>query len=217
MEKKDVPNFYKTAPLTTHKDSSTKEIIDSVLEPLESARDEMMEKRQEGSNFSSKCINKIYLKLHKLEDPGARSYIITPKFLYNKKCTITSKNIYDNMYFLWCVTTAIYRHLLGKTPGYIGKRIKELSKSINTNGISFPPQRDDYDRFEKNNKHIALAVYEFTSSEKIKCLRKSKHFCNREYNIDLLVIKDKKDNDIRHFLLITNFKGLIRGIYHDRH
>ena len=24
MEKKGVPNFYKTAPLTTHKDSSTK-------------------------------------------------------------------------------------------------------------------------------------------------------------------------------------------------
>ena len=69
--------------------------------------------------------------------------------------------------------------------------MKNFIKKYNWEGIRFPSEKDEWRKFEKNNITIALNVL-YVKKEKIYPAYVSKHNSNRERQVILLMIPDKK-------------------------
>ena len=87
----------------------------------------------------------------------------------------------------------MYHEQIGKNCCRISK-IKPYVNNINWENINFPPQEQDYQTFEMNNKSIALNVLYIQSDEKISHLYKSGFNKTRENRVILLILKDDKKN-----------------------
>ena len=86
------------------------------------------------------------------------SYIPLPKELANKKELINLKND-DNQCFKWAVTRAI--NPVDKNVERIDKKLRAKAEELNWNGILFPTQLKDIDKFERNNPTISVNVAGF--------------------------------------------------------
>ena len=158
-----------------------------------------------GSDFIPDSADLLYYQLQKtsLQRTGS-SYIVSHKWLKNKKATIKPKNN-DNNCFQYALTVALNYQSIKKDPQRISK-IKPFINQYNWKEIDFPAQPSkDWKKFE-SNKSIALNVlYIPYNTEKIRLAYKSKYNFKRENQVILLMIADGKK---RHYLAVKSLSAL---------
>ena len=119
----------------------------------------------------------------------------------NEKATINPINKKDNKSFQYAVTVALYREEIGKHSGRITK-IKSFISKYDWKGINFPPEKDDWKKFEKNNVKIAHNVL-YAKKQKIYINT------NREKQVILLMIPN---GERWYYLAVKKLSALLRGI-----
>ena len=139
------------------------------------------------------------------KNTNTSTFIETPDLIKNKKCTINLQNK-DNKCFQYSVTLSLYHQEIKCHPERISK-IKPSINNLNWENINFPPQGQDYQQFEMNNKSTALNILQIQDQEKICHYYKSEHNKTRENKIILLMITD---NEKRHYLAVKRFNFLLK-------
>ena len=106
--------------------------------------------------------------------------------LLNKEEKIHPINKKDKKCFQYAVTVALNHEEIKKKkdPQRITK-IKPFVNKYNWEGITFPSEKDDWKKFEKNNVTIALNVL-YAKKEKIYPAYVPKHNSNREKQVIFL-------------------------------
>ena len=140
-----------------------------------------------GSNF---VFESIHLKLKR----GA-SYIEFPKWIANTKATINPKNTKNNKCVRYSITVALNHQEIGRNPQRI-LNIKPRIDKYNWKDINFPAGIKDWEKFERNNKDIALKIV-FTSlnTKNFNLICKSKYNRKCKNQVVLLMIIDKDQED----------------------
>ena len=108
------------------------------------------------SEFGFDSVDLLYYKLHKISLNRRGSYKDFPKWFKNKKATINPKNN-DNKCFQCAVTSALNYQSIKKDPQRISK-IKSFIDQCNWKEINFPSHKEDWKKFQSNNKLIALNI-----------------------------------------------------------
>ena len=86
---------------------------------------------------------------------GGSSYIPLPKFIAAKKAIINLKNEGDEC-FKWAITRAL--NSVQKTER-ISKKRREKSEVLNWDGLKFPVNLSDINKFENHNTSISVNVF----------------------------------------------------------
>ena len=138
-----------------------------------------------GSEFNFENGELMSYKFNRIRLRRGGSYIKSPKWLANKRATISPKNENDNECLRWSTTFALNYNEITK------KEFENIFKKTKDEDMDFLFHQRDCKNFEQNNKSIALNVL-FTSqnSEEIVLVYKSKHNFKRENNVLLLMSND---------------------------
>ena len=121
----------------------------------------------------------------KYEPLGGSSYIPLPKFLTAKKAIFNLRNE-DDMCFKWAITRAL--NPVEKNSERIDGKLRETSKTLNWEGLKFPVNLSDINKFENNKSSISVNVIGYENL--VYPLRISKHNYKRESTGNLLFISD---------------------------
>ena len=116
--------------------------------------------------------------------------------------------------FSICITLVLNFNKIDKHPQRIS-RIKPFIENYNWNNINFPAAKKNWNKFEVNNKDVALNIlYVPFNTKKIEIAYKSKYNLVRDNQIILLMISNGEN---WHFLAVKSLSRLLRGItsYHD--
>ena len=144
-----------------------------------------------GSKFIRDSVDLLYYHLQKISLKRGESYIDSPKWLKNKKATINPQNNNDNC-FQYALTVAL-NHKQIKNHSERISNLKPFIDQYNWKGINFPSQKEDWKKFESNNKSIALNIlFVPYNAENIRLAYKSKHNFKRKNQVILLMITDGK-------------------------
>ena len=163
--------------------SETKKIIESLYRSLLQKYQDNLNEKMRGSDFVFNGINYFYYDFNRVSISKGGSYIESPKWLKDKKSTINQKNN-DNKCFQYATTLAI------KDPQRISK-FKPFIENYNWNDINFAAAKKDWNRFEVNNKNVALNIlYVPFNTKKIEIAYKSKYNLVRDNQIILLMISN---------------------------
>ena len=131
----------------------------------------------------------MHYKLRKISLNRSGSYIDSPKWLKNKKAIINPKNN-DGKCFQYAITVSLNHKNFVKDQQRISK-IKALINKYNWKDINFPSNKNDWKKFETNNKTTALnTLYAPHNIEEIRHAYISKHNSARKYHVILLMITD---------------------------
>ena len=103
---------------------------------------------------------------HKVELKRSRSYIASPKWIKNKKATINPQNKDDDKCFQYAVTIALNYDRIENHPERLSK-VKRFINQYDWSEINFPSHVGDWEKFELNNKSIALNVFVFHKVKKL--------------------------------------------------
>ena len=116
----------------------------------------------------------LSLDLHtvKYEPLGGSSYIPLPRFLAEKKAIINLKNV-DDECFKWAITRAL--NSVEEYSERIDKILRETSKVLNWEGLKFPVNLSDINKFDNHNSSISVNVFGYENL--VHSLRISKHNC----------------------------------------
>ena len=88
-------------------------------------------------------------------------------------------------------------------------KLKPYINKYNWKGIEFPAGSKEWQKFEQNNKTIALNIlYVKHNTKKISVVYRSKHNNKRKKQVILLMIGD---GEKYHYLAVTNLSGLLQG------
>ena len=98
----------------------------------------------------------LYYEYPKLK-PIYSLQIETKNLDKNKKATINPVNRKGNKCFQWAVTIALNHEKIGSNHERITKT-KSFINKYNWEEITFPSEKDDWKKFEKNNVTIALNI-----------------------------------------------------------
>ena len=109
------------------------------------------------SNFTFDSVGVLYYKLHKTCLHWGGPYIDSPEWLKNKKATINPKNKKDDKCFPYAITLALNYQKINNNQHEI-YNIKPFIVQYDWDGIDFPSHKKDWNKFELNNKTIALNV-----------------------------------------------------------
>ena len=130
-----------------------------------------------------------------------RSYLPLPEELRNsRKGLINLKNT-DNECFRWCHIRHL--HPLQRNPQRITARDKELVKTLDYSGVTFPVSIKDMDKIERQNK-ININVLGYSDGNPYP-IRSSKEKYEDTLNV-LLIVKEGEDNqpDQKHFVYVKD-------------
>ena len=131
--------------------------------------------------------------------------LCSSEWLRSKKESITNE---DN-----CFQNALDGALNYRTIKENPERISKLKKYINQynwKDIKFPSNKEDWKKFEENNKEIALDVLFVPHNKKeIELEYKSKYNYKCKKQVILLMITDK--NNRWHYLAVKSLPALFRG------
>ena len=136
--------------------SETEEIAEKLVMSILQRYQDNLQNKMKGSDFIFNGINYLYYDLNRITISKGGSYIESPKWLKNKKCTINQKNT-DNKCFQYATTLALSFNNIKKDPQRISK-IKPFIDNCNWNDINFPATEKDWNKFEVNNKNAALNI-----------------------------------------------------------
>ena len=121
-----------------------------------------------GSNVVFGSVDLLSYHIHKTGLRRGSSCIKSPEWIANKKATINPKNKGgDNKCFQYSIIAALNHQKFDSQP----ERISNLHNDVfneycNWDGIEFPVGKNDWKRFEKNNKTIALNILSVPHDEK---------------------------------------------------
>ena len=129
----------------------------------------------------------------------------------SKKESITNEDI--------CFQNALNDSLdyqkIKKDPQKISK-LKPYINQYNWKDIKFPSDKEDWKKFEQNNKEIALNVLFVPHNKKeIELAYTSKYNYKRKKQVILLMITD--DSNRWHYLAVKDLPALLRGITSNHH
>ena len=116
------------------------------------------------------------------------------------------------------------------------KNLLKCCERLNIDDIEFPPKIKDIEQFEKDNRDISIRIFEYDGFHKIKedenstkegirikDVRVSHYALKRKYLVELLIIKEKTEdegtNEIiekSYFTTIKNLSRLFRGSKYDK-
>ena len=160
-----------------------------------------------GSDFIFNGINYLYYDLNRITISKGGSYIESPKWLKDKKCVVNQKNN-DNKCFQYAATLALNFNNIDRNPQRISK-IKPFINNYKWNDINFPVTKKDWNKFEVNNKNIALDIlYVPYNTKKIEIAYKSKYKLKRHNQIILLMISNGEN---WHYLSVRSLSRLLGG------
>ena len=134
--------------------SETEEIIESLYKSLLQNYNDNLQEKMRGSDFVFNGINYFYYDFNRASISKGRSYIESPKWLKDKKSSVNQKNN-DYKCFQYATALALNFNKIDKNPQKIS-RIKPFIENYNWNDINFPTAKKDWNRFEVNNKNVAL-------------------------------------------------------------
>ena len=186
----------------------TEEVAENLIMSILQKYQENLQNKMKGSNFIFNGINYLYYDLNRITIGKGGSYIESSKWLKDKKCCINQKNN-DNKCFQYAATLALNINSIDKHPQRISK-IKPFIDNYNWKDINIPAAKKDWNKFEINNKNVALNIlYVPFNTKKVEIAYKSKYNLIRDNQIILLMISNGKN---WHYLTIKNLSGLLRGI-----
>ena len=188
--------------------SETEEITEKLIMSLLQRYQDNLNENMRGSDFIFNGINYLFYDFNRVSTSKGGSYIESPKWLKDKKCAINQKNN-DNKCFQYAATLALNFNKIDKHPQRISK-IKSFIENHNWNDINFPATKKDWNKFEVNNKDVALNIlYVSFNTKKIEITYKSKYNLVRDNQIILLMISNGEN---RHYLAVKSLSRLLRGI-----
>ena len=126
--------------------------------------------QRQGSNCRFRSALSFDLHIVKYEPLGGPCYIPLPKFLAAKKAIINFKNE-DGECFKWAITRAL--NPVEKHSERIDQKLRETSKVVNWEGLKFPVNLSDINKFENHNYSISVNVFGYENL--VYPLRLSKH------------------------------------------
>ena len=193
-------------------------------------REDNMARLEGASNHKLEFIENIYVKFHKINPPSARSFVLTPKKLADKKAIINPKSKYDNCFLYATCISVFYDELGNENLERISKKLLIFCKRLNIDNINFEPSIKEIDQFEKDNPDISITIFEYDGFYKIKeddqdddntkdgivikDARVSSHPLKRKHLVELLIIKYQiKDIDTNEFIEkthLTTIKSISR-------
>ena len=135
--------------------SDMDEIIEGLLESFLQKYEENLQEKIKESEFEFDGVDFLYYDFNKISINRRGSYIVSPKWIKNKKSTINPKNN-DYKCFQYAVTLALNLDKINNHPERISK-IKPFIDQYNWNEIDFPSTSKDWKKFELNNE-IALNI-----------------------------------------------------------
>ena len=95
-----------------------------------------------------------------------------------------------------------------KHPERIDTKLIKATENFNWDGIPFPVDLKQIDRFEKQNPTISVNVFGY-EKKKVTILRKTENY-KRENIVDLLLINE---GEVQHYCVIKNLSRLISDQY----
>ena len=132
--------------------------------------------------------------IHKIDLKSGKSFIKSPEWILNKRATINPKNK-DNKCFQYAIAVALNHQKIGNNPERISN-IKPFIDNYNWKGIDFPAGVKGWEKFEKNNKEVALNImYTLPNTKERKLAYKSKYNHKHKNQVVLLLISDSKQSD----------------------
>ena len=154
----------------------------------------------------SRCyVHLLYYKCHRTNFNRGGSCIDSSDCIKNKKATINPINRKDKC-FQYAVTVTLNYAEIKKTTKNLQRitKIKPFINNYNWEGTHFPSEKDDREKFEKNNVTIALNdAPKDAKNEKI-------YNSNLEKQGILLMISNREKQ--WHYLAGKGFSTLLRGI-----
>ena len=145
--------------------SETKEIIELLYRSLLQNYYDNLQEKMKGSDFVFSGIDYFYYDFNRISISKSGSYTESPKWLNDKKSIVNPKNN-DYKCFQYATTSALNFDKVTSHPERITKKLKSFINKYNWNDINFPPTRKDWNRFEVNNKNVALIIYMFPLTPK---------------------------------------------------
>ena len=113
------------------------------------------------------------VSIHKINLKRGKSYIKSYDWILRKRVTINPKNK-DNECFQYSIIVALNHQNIENQPERISN-IKPFIDKHNWKGIDFPTGVKDWEKFEKNNKELALNIlHTLPNIKEIKLAYKSK-------------------------------------------
>ena len=112
--------------------------------------------QRQGSNWRFHSVLSLDLHIAKYFPLGGFSYIPLPMFLAAKKAIINLKNE-DDECFKWAITRALIP--VEKNSERIHKKLREKSEVLNLDGLKFPVNLSDINKFENHNSSISVNVF----------------------------------------------------------
>ena len=188
--------------------SETEEIMEKPIMRLLQKYQDNLQNKMKGSDFVFNGVNYLFYDLNRITISKGGSYIESPKWLKDEKCTINQKNN-DDKCFQYATTLALNFNNIDKHHQRISK-IKPFTDNYNRSNINFPTAKKDWNKFELNNKNVALNIlYVPFNTKKIEIAYKSKYNLIRDNQIILLMISNGEN---WHYLAVKSLSRLLRGI-----
>ena len=122
--------------------SETEEVIEKLIISLLQKYQDNLQNKMKGSDFIFNGVNYLFYDLNRISISKGGSYIESPKWLKDKKCTINQKNN-DNKCFQYSTTLALDFNNIDKHPQRISKT-KPFIDNYNWNDINFPTAKKDW-------------------------------------------------------------------------
>ena len=136
--------------------SETEEMIESLYRSLLQNYYDNLQEKMRGSDFVFNGINYFHYDFDRVSISKGGSYFDSPKWFKDKKSTVNQKNN-DNKCFQYPTILVLNFNKIDKNPQRIS-RIKPFIENYNWNDINFLATKKDWNRFEINNKNVALNI-----------------------------------------------------------
>ena len=175
--------------------NNTSNVINELIESFLSNYQKEEQILRNGSNYTFESVDILGIHFHDIKLKRGKSYIKSPKWLADKKATVNAKNTKDNKCFQYAITVASNHKEINKNPQRISK-IKPYIDKYNWKDIDLPAGISDWEKFERNNKRIALNILSAKLSKKeINIIYTTKFNRKRKNQVVLLIITDNEQED----------------------
>ena len=186
-------------------ETDPREIYEEMIDEIEAAIQKT--EHAEGSGWIFDRVDSLILYTVKWIPLKGSSYIDLPKELKSKNAIVNMKNKDNNKCFLWCILREL--NPKDKDNERIDKDLKNKENTLNMEGITYPVELKDINKFEKQNMDISISVLGYNTDERVYPLRISEYTKSKEgrkHNIVLLLIKE---GDNSHYCLVKNLSRLL--------
>ena len=136
--------------------NDTSNIISELIKSFLSNYQKEEQILRNGSNYIYESVDVLDIYFHSIKLKRGSSYIDSPKWIKHK-ATINPKNTKDNKCFQYSLTTALNHREIRKNPQRISN-IKPHIDKYNWKDKNFPAGIKNWEKFERNNKDIALNI-----------------------------------------------------------